>query len=136
MIPVLKVKDGVQFTTIAPAGFRLLAAFDNACIQLGFSLTITSACDGEHSGPLDPHHTGEAYDVRSQGIDDKDQVLLAVLNQFGHPTPAEGGGYTTAYFFGWLEQAGTANEHFHFQRRKGSIYPPVAPADLSMQGDV
>ena len=91
MIPVLRDKEGVQYTRIAPAGHRLLAALDNACVQLGFDLTITSACDGAHSGPNDPHHTGEAYDVRSHGIEDKDAVLLAVLNQFGHPVPAEGG---------------------------------------------
>src|SRR5215813_6629239 len=131
MIPVVRIKEGVQFTTIAPAGVRLLAAFDKACISLGFDLTITSACDGEHSGPGDPHHLGEAYDVRSKGIRDKDAVLIAVLNQFGHPTPANGGGYSTAYFFGWLEQAGTENEHFHFQRRQGTIYPPQ-PAELNL----
>ena|SRR5690349_9517544 len=135
MIPVVFVKDGVQFAKIAPAGMRLLGAFDRACVQLGFDLTITSGTDGEHSGPDDPHHTGEAYDVRSQGIDDKEGVLMAVLNQFGHPTPTSGG-YATAYFFGWLEQAGTPNEHFHFQRRRGTTYPPVTPADLSAEGDV
>lgn len=134
MIPVLRVKDGVQFTTIAPAGFRLLGAFDKACVQLGFDLTITSACDGAHSGPDDPHHTGEAYDVRSKDIEDKDGVLLAVLNQFGHPVPETEGGYVTMHFFGWLENPGSRDpqkpEHFHFQRRKGVVYPPVRNSNI------
>ena len=136
MIPVLRAKDGVQFAKIAPAGFRLLAALDKAVLNLNMDLVITSGTDGEHSGPADPHHTGEAYDVRSQNISNKNAVLLGVLSQLGHPTPVDGGGYATAFFFGWLEDAGTPNEHFHFQRRRGVVYPPVQDADLSLQGDV
>jgi hypothetical protein len=119
----MRAETGVQFTTISSAGFRLLGALDAAERKLGIELVITSACDGDHSGPLDPHHLGQAYDVRSHDFTDKDLVLLTVLNQFGHPVPAATGGYITAKFFGWLEQVGTPNEHFHFQLRHGVEYP-------------
>ena len=72
---VLRVKDGVQFTKIAPGGFRILAGLDNVCRTVPFDLVITSACDGEHSGPADPHHRGEAFDVRSHDLPDKQAVL-------------------------------------------------------------
>jgi len=124
---VVRVKDGVEFTTISPAGFRLLGAIDKTATLLGLDLMITSACDGAHSGADDPHHLGEAYDVRSRDVADKDLLLRTVLSQLGTPIPASGGGggYVTAYFFGWLEDAGRENEHFHFQRRRGMTYPPI-----------
>jgi hypothetical protein len=111
---VLLVKDGVQFAKIAPAGFRILAALDNVARQAGLDLTVTSACDGEHSGPNDPHHRGEAYDVRSHDLnkEQKDMVLDLVMKWLG-----------TERFFGWLESPGSSNEHFHFQIKKGTTYP-------------
>jgi hypothetical protein len=129
---VLRVKPGVLFTTIAPAGFRLLAAIDKAARVLSVELTITSACDGEHSGPNDPHHRGEAYDVRTHGLTDgiKDAVLRVVLtelrdNEPALPRPVEGTprSLATVRFFGFLESAGGANEHLHFQLRRGRVYP-------------
>lgn len=111
-MPVVRVKDGVLFTVIAPAGFRILAAIDAASQQLGYDLTITSACDGEHSGPDDPHHTGEAYDVRSHDCPDKDEAFVTIMR----PLPSES-------FWGFLEAQGTTNEHFHIQRKKGTVYP-------------
>lgn len=114
---VLRVKDGVEFTVIAPAGFRILSAIDQICADLGRDLTITSACDGQHSGPTDPHHTGEAYDVRTNDFPDdalKQAVLDAIMQKLG-----------TDYFFGFLEDPGTENEHIHCQRKKGTTYPPV-----------
>ena len=117
----IRVKPGVEFSTISPAGFRILRALDQVAAGLR-DLTITSACDGAHSGPDDPHHTGNAFDVRSQDQSDKPAVLLAVMQALGTPS-ASSGGYVTEKFFGWLEQAGTANEHFHFQLRHGQTYP-------------
>lgn len=40
----------------------------------------------------------------------------------------EAGGLATALFFGWLENAGTPNEHFHFQVRRGMEVPPYPDA--------
>lgn len=113
-LTVVRSKDGVEFTKIEPAGFRIIAAIDHASRSLGLDLTITSACDGAHSGPNDPHHLGQAFDVRSHDLTSemKDRVLQFVMAELG-----------TDRFFGWLEAAGTDNEHFHFQIKKGTTYP-------------
>lgn len=130
MTGLVLVKAGVRFTTIAPAGFRLLAAIERAARGLRLELTITSACDGPHSGPGDPHKLGEAYDLQSHafGVGLKRTVLRAILLDCCEPdeAPAERVGLlwiTTAYFFGFLEATETPNEHFHLQRRKGTTYP-------------
>ena len=111
---VVRVKEGVKFTVIAPGGFRILGAIDDACQKVGVDLTITSACDGEHSGPNDPHHRGEAYDVRSHDFteEQKDDILTEVMTYLGWD-----------HFFGFLEAMGTDNEHFHFQVKKGTQFP-------------
>lgn len=111
---VVRVKDGVLFTIIAPGGFRILEAVSKVARMVGVDLTITSACDGEHSGPNDPHHRGEAYDVRSHDL--ADDVKPVVLNALQALLP-------TNQFYVFLEAAGTDNEHFHAQVRKGTTYP-------------
>lgn len=123
MTPCLRVAPGVQFTVIAPAGFVILAALLAATRDLGSDLTITSACDGTHSGPNDPHHRGEAYDVRSHTFADvmKRTVLETIMGELGIYQEQDGG-FVTDKFFGWLEQAGQPNEHFHVQLRHGVIY--------------
>ena len=112
---VVRLKDGVQFSTIAPAGFRILSAIDQCAAALNINLVITSACDGEHSGPADPHHTGEAYDVRTHDFPNdalKKQVLDSIMWKLGWDQ-----------FYGFLEAPGTSNEHIHVQRKKGTVYP-------------
>lgn len=108
---VVRVKDGVTFSKIAPGGFRMLAAIEHAA-QIA-DLTITSACDGQHSGPNDPHHRGEAYDVRTHDLSeaDKNSVLKAIQDFLGDR------------FFAFLEAANTPNEHIHVQVRKGTVFP-------------
>lgn len=112
MIPVVRVKDGVQFTVISPAGMQILWALRSAALTCGHDLTITSACDGAHSGPEDPHHRGEAYDVRTHDLPDKEFALSALMNNLG-----------TTKFYGFLEAPGTDNEHIHVQLRHGILYP-------------
>lgn len=106
---VVRVKDGVLFTKIAPGGFRILAAIDNASSHE--DLVITSACDGEHSGPNDPHHRGEAYDVRTYDLNDKQGVLEAIQQFLGDR------------FYAFLESPDTDNEHIHIQVKKGTTFP-------------
>ncbi len=129
---VVQVKSGVRFDVIAPAGFRLLAAIDTAARRVGLTLTITSACDGEHSGPDDPHHSGEAYDVRSHDLPEsvKHTVLAEILRACNddnvgpaQPVPGIPASLATSKFFGFLESPGTENEHIHVQLRKGRSYP-------------
>jgi hypothetical protein len=108
----VKVKPGVEFTVIAPAGYLILDSLKKAAKKLCVDLTISSACDGAHSGPGDPHHTGNAYDVRSHDFEDgrKDFVLAVIMAPLG-----------TDWFFGFLEAPGTDNEHWHIQRKKGTV---------------
>ena len=109
----VSVKQGVSFLIIKPAGFRILCAIQNACIKLGINAEITSGTDGCHSGDLDPHHTGEAYDVHSHDYneDQKAVFLKEVMSELGWDK-----------FYGFLESPMTSNEHFHFQRKKGTVY--------------
>lgn len=110
---VVLVKDGVQFTKIAPGGFRILEVVNKTARLVGVNLTITSACDGMHSGPDDPHHRGEAYDIRTHDLGDQ---KLVVLNAILSLLPS-------ANFFAFLESPDTPNEHIHIQVRKDTTYP-------------
>ena len=119
----LKFKEGVVlFEPMPPAGQAILDALAKVAGTLSFDLVVTSGADGTHSGPSDPHHSGNAYDVRSHDLINKQDILTAVMTELGQPSPSSGG-YVTAKFFGWLEQADTDNEHFHFQLRRGQVYP-------------
>lgn len=127
---VVTTLPSVQFAFISSAGFALISAIWQTGQEIGHDLVITSGTDGEHSGPDDPHHKGEAYDVRSHDMDTvaKGIFVQKVLNHLGTAAPSSGG-YVTDYFFGWLENAGMDNEHFHFQLRHGKVYPPVSNAE-------
>lgn len=111
---VLYTKSGVQFTVIAPGGFRILSALDQVVAKSPFDRVVTSACDGAHSGPTDPHHSGNAYDVRSHDLtpEQKDTFLASVMLLLGWDR-----------FYGFMESPNTDDEHFHFQVKKGTTYP-------------
>jgi hypothetical protein len=113
---VLRTKPGVEFKVIAPGGFVLLAAIQDAASMAGVDLTITSGSDGEHSGPNDPHHRGEAYDVRCHDLTDAQKTtVIDSISRFAGP-----------HFYVFLESPGTENEHIHCQVRKGTVYPPTS----------
>lgn len=109
----IRVKDGVDFSVLRPAGFCILSALKQTSDRLGVNLTITSGCDGVHSGPLDPHKTGEAFDVRSHDLSPelRPKVVDAMLTILGRE-----------HFYGFIEDTGTSNEHFHFQRRRSTVF--------------
>lgn len=111
---VVRVKDGVLFSVIAPAGFRILSAIDQCAAKVAFDLTITSACDGLHSGPEDPHHKGEAYDIRTHDMPagSKEIALAMIMTTLGKEK-----------FYGFVEDPDGTNEHLHVQRAKGTVYP-------------
>jgi hypothetical protein len=113
-VGVVFVKDGVQFSKIAPGGLRILSAVDQSAAVLDFDVWITSACDGAHSGPDDPHHRGEAYDLRTHDFTEtqKDALLDSLYHFLG---------YTRFYAF--RESPGEANEHIHVQVKKGTVFP-------------
>jgi hypothetical protein len=116
MSGIVKVKQGVEFSVIAPGGFVLLAAIVAAAKELQWDLTITSACDGEHSGPEDPHHRGEAYDLRTRDVPDPGKLLRALVSRLEVREPGR--------FFAFIEDPDTDNEHIHCQVKKGTSYPP------------
>jgi hypothetical protein len=107
----LKVKPGVRFDVVAPAGYRILEALRLASRRLGHDLTIT--CGSEAHDPADPHSLGEAFDVRCHDLmpEDRPKVVPAVMDELGWER-----------FYGVLEAPNTSNAHFHFQRRKGTVY--------------
>lgn len=111
-MPVLLSKPGVLFTVISPAGFQIINALTRAAVIINHDLEITSACDGEHSGPDDPHHLGQAYDVRTHDLPDKNLVLATLKSLLDYNK-----------FFVWIEDEGTPNEHIHAQLRHGVNYP-------------
>jgi hypothetical protein len=124
---VVRVKSGVLFEKIAPGGFEILRAITDAAMTLVQDITITSGTDGAHSGPTDPHHRGEAYDVRTQDAPDKQKLLVAILETLA---PDQ--------FYGFIEDPGTPNEHIHCQVKKGTVYPPAplgTPSDVA-SGDL
>ena len=129
---MLRVKPGVEFDPIAPAGFRILSALDVTARRLKLDLTIT--CGSEAHPPTDPHARGEAYDVRSHDFSDdqKRAILREVMLELADdatsdaPLPVSDG-IGTNHFWGWLENPGTLTEHFHFQVRRGTVYDPAPP---------
>lgn len=109
---VVRVKPGVEFTTIAPGGFRILAALVAVAGRIGHDITITSGTDGVHSGADDPHHLGKAYDIRVHDLPDPSVVLQDIQMEIG-----------TEEFYSFIEGEGTAGEHIHCQVRQGVSYP-------------
>lgn len=123
------VKHGVSFTVISPAGFRILGAIEATARAMRYDLVITSACDGAHSGPNDPHHRGDAYDLRTKTLaptakDDVLRLLLLDLCNHSEDIQPVATGFATTLFYAQLEDRGGENEHLHIQLRSGRSYPP------------
>ena len=112
----LLVKPGVDFgTVLAPAGAQILDTLKRLVPAYPFDVTITSARDGVHSGPADPHHSGEAFDLRTNTLTDDQTIdLLTDIRRLLYKTPRK--------FYAFLEAPATANEHIHCQKRKGVTY--------------
>lgn len=106
----VRFKDGVQLKG-SPGGARILAALDWAANRIGHDITVTSGADGEHSGPEDPHHHGDAYDSRTHDLLDKQACLTAIQDFLG------------PRFYAFIEDEGAENEHIHTQVAKGTVYP-------------
>jgi len=111
---VVRIKNGVQ-SVLSPAGIRILSALDHVAQALGRDITVTSGSDGEHSGPSDPHHFGNAYDIRTHDDPDKQQLIVALLNRLAETDQGR--------FYAFIEDDGGPNEHIHCQLRKGTVYP-------------
>lgn len=126
---VVRFKDDVTFDSdgygnkgsLAPGGVRILSAVEQAAASLPFDVTVTSARDGKHSGPDDPHPKGNALDVRTHGLtgEQKKQLLDRIMHFLGYR------------FFGFIEhpdpdpvpEGYISNEHIHVQVKKDTVYP-------------
>ena len=109
-------KASVRFKRFTPAMLALLHALDAADRNFvdgqPTDLVITSANDATH-GPKSRHYTDEAVDVRSKTFPAQTKaVFRAALER------ALGPKFRVLY-----EGAGTPNEHFHCQVRRGMAYP-------------
>lgn len=133
MIPVLH-GDEASFSRILPAGFRILAALDNATRLIGADLTIT--CGTEGHGPDDPHTLGEGYDVRVRGLTTPTILkLLTFLHQLLPPSYFTVLLETPTAFTDpdlvkvqYLNPHATA-AHLHIQKKRGTVYPPTDLAE-------
>ena len=125
MDSVLRVKDGVQFAKIDTGGLRIIAELVHVAQALDTDIWITSGTEGVHSGPEDPHPQGRAYDADVEPHDTAklQEIVQTLMGCLGIIVTAQDGGWVTEKFFGWIEAAGTPNEHAHIQVRHGVIYP-------------
>ena len=125
---VVRHRPGVRFALIAPAGFRILAALDQAAQDCLVDLMITSGTDSH--GSLGAHPSGEAYDVSvhmlsAQQIGDvkahlEDTLgpLFTVLYEVPQ-VPSDPTLRSIAYI-----NAKATGPHLHCQRKKGTTFPP------------
>lgn len=134
-VPVLRVKPGCAFGTIAPGGFRILAAIDNATKILGVDLTITA---GTNDHPTGRHATGEAFDLSLKTLTVPQIVKLKTYLE-----QALGPRFTVlieapslpsdALLAGLVYvNADATGLHCHIQVRKGDVYPPTIPATVAI----
>jgi hypothetical protein len=110
---MIKIKEGVKFDIVAPSGAMILQTIKSCAKFHSCDLTITSGTDGKHSGENDPHHRGEAYDIRSHDLLQKDSVLEYISQQLG------------SNFYAFIEDRDKLNEHIHIQIRKGLLFDPI-----------
>lgn len=105
-------KDGVRFDVVAPAGFAILAALRTIALSFPKAIVITAGTDGKHK-KNSKHYIGEAYDIRSKDQTPAEQARFkAGLDAFLGPTK----------FYYFLEAPDTDNEHWHIQKRAGTVY--------------
>lgn len=125
---VVRHRSSVRFAVIGPAGFRILAALDQAAQDCCVDLMITSGTDS-HTMP-NPHCTGEAYDVSVLGLSAQQiaDVKASLADCLGplftvlYEVPAVPSDPTLrpiAYV-----NVKATGPHFHVQRRRGTVFPP------------
>lgn len=107
-------KPSVRFTAFTPALLRILRAVytvASTCTDVS-NVVITSANDSTH-GEKSRHYTNEALDLRSKSF-----PTVAAKQRFAARLRADlGSAFTVLY-----EGAGTPNEHWHVQPKKGTTY--------------
>jgi len=126
MLGYVRVKLGVRFDVIAPAGFRLLEAISRTARWMQHDLEITCACEAHAA--TDPHSLGEGYDLRTHDLpsDEKQALLRRLMMELSDGSEdlpmAVGIGLATCRFYGQIEHLSEPNEHLHVQRRRNTQY--------------
>ena len=134
-MPCVRVKPGVTFDGLKPAGVRLLAAIDRMSQILVRDLMITCGTDSHPA--MDPHTRGEAVDVRTSDL--PPAVILTLVNGL---TKLLGPDFTVLYetpvkktdvlaSIAYFNPQATG-EHLHLQLRKN--YGPWPPTEPSTTG--
>lgn len=134
-VHVLRCKPGVTFACIAPGGFRILAALDNAAKVMSVDLIITAATNDHTTGR---HVSGEAIDISTRDLTPQMvQRLKRVLEQ------ALGDRFTVVFetptlptdpilqSIAWVNGDATG-AHLHIQVKKATTYPPTIPASTTI----
>lgn len=124
---VVRHRPAARFDVIAPAGFRILAALDQAAQDCLVDLMITSGTDSHARGA---HPTGEAYDVSvhmlsaqqiadvKAHLEDTLGPLFTVIYEVPQ-VPSD----PTLRSIAFVNTAATG-PHLHIQRRKHTTFPP------------
>ena len=117
----MTIPDGVLLApgcTIAdnPQTAQFLQTCAEVAFELGHPITIVHGTDGQHSGFLDPHPFGFAFDVRTHDQINPDLLRTTLLTRLGTD------------WSDLIEDAGIPNEHLHAQIRK-ALWQALAPAD-------
>ena len=110
----LSCKPSVRFKAFTPALLRILRgvfAVAQGCADVP-DVVITSANDSTH-GEHSRHYTNEAVDLRSRSF-----PSVTAKQKFTALLRLELGPAFTVLF----ESAGTPNEHWHIQPKKGTTY--------------
>lgn len=127
---VIRVRDGVEFRRIAPAGFVILSALHSATRVLHLDVWITSGTEAHDAA--DPHTSGEAYDVSVNRYS-----IEMIIELRTYLEKALGPLFTVLYevphapddvrlgSIAFVNPHATA-PHLHVQRKKGTVYPPPA----------
>mgnify|MGYP001579234428 CR=1 FL=1 len=132
MTYVLRARLSVRFDTIAPAGFRILAALDRATTVHQVSLMITSGTDSHSAGR---HPKGEAFDVSVADLSPR-----VIVDLYRWLTTKLGPLFTVLYESPFdptdagLRTIVTVNKHasgphIHAQPVKGTVFPPEDQPD-------
>jgi len=127
-VPVLRHRVTVGFATIAPGGFRILAALDGATRVMARDLEISSGTDSHTTGR---HPLGEAYDVSVKGltIAEIDRLRRYLMQTLGkrftvlYEVPAPPTDPQEAAIASVNSQA--TGKHLHVQVRRGTTFPPT-----------
>ena len=125
----------VSGVALKPAGLRIICEAVNIAKDLPYNVGVTSGTDGQHSGPPDPHHRGEAIDFMTRNMPtmgDKYAFASAMIFRLVDGTSDtpfrvngkdDSAGWACARWFAFVEDPGLPNEHIHVQLRQGCVYP-------------